>query len=626
LVLNRFFILFFCIGISTAQAHTGNADLHSLSQTPAWRALLHYFDSSKSEVLGHDYFLSPTGNTDPEEELRETVSEFEQSSRTIGPLLQTPYCAFPARLQWLEENGFQFPHQECPDQIDFLKNIAPKSLTLVFSSAYPNNPASLFGHTMIRMNKGKGDPLTDYGVNFSAEVPANETGIKYVLKGLFGFYPGIFNVQPFYQKVLEYNETESRDLWEFDLNFSESESIFWTKHLWELRFLSQFSYTFSAQNCSYQIIRSLEVIRPEIRSWLPQNIFYVLPGETIRHLKDDHPELFNEVHFRPSHFRILKNRYRFLNSEQKSKFKNLLGHPELLQLETDPYVLEALNSYYEYRTIQQEGHPDQNMKDLLRSTRVTRAKLGGVTHFPLLTGNEGQTNRPDLAHGTYQFALTSHFGKWNTSEGGLRARFGLHDLLNRDDGYEANFGVTGGEVELTWAQHSASSTNALRLRKLKLFDFISLQPVGIGQYPVSWHVFSGWNPMLERDPLGLSSVFETGGGVGLTFEAITDHLSTGFFFNASSKIDSDIPEKKWASISVEPFLLVRINERLKAKFTFTLENDFEFSAPPGLRTSSELAWDFAKQFELRAADTEVMKSYVMHQELNQFSLELGWFF
>ena len=498
-------------------------------------------------------------------------------------------------------------------------------MTLVFSSAYPNNPASLFGHTIIRINQEKQNPLLDYGVNYAASVPEGEVGIKYLFKGLFGLYPGAFGISPFYQKVLEYNEAESRDLWEYDLAFNEAESKFWVKHLWELRFFSQFKYEFLDKNCSYQMIRSLQVIRPEITDWLPENFLYTLPGETIQVLKRNHPEFFLSIHFRPSHFRVLNNRYRFLNSKQKAKFRFDLKDGSLITNETDPYVLETLNSYYEYVKIQQQENAEFSTKEILRKIRVLRAKVGGWTEFPVMESAGGRTNQPDLAHSTRRISLTTSGGSNQLSDIGIRIRLGLHDLLNRDNGYEANFGVSGGDLEISKIVDPRGKSG-FRIKRFELVDLVSLQPMNSFHFPVSWQIFSGWRPLLERSPLAEKNAFEILGGVGFTLEPFQDCLWMGAFFNIKSSINNVIPTNKWGSLSLEPFVYFRLNERLKAKFHLMSETAFQFSSAPANRAALKLVYGLGNQFEFASEFEQTLKSYLGQHSLNQFSMGLGMFF
>ncbi|MEI8617212.1 DUF4105 domain-containing protein [Pseudoalteromonas sp. B193] len=63
--------------------------------------------------------------------------------------------------------------------------------------------------------------LLAFAVNFAAEPDGSDNAAMYALKGLIGSYPGKFSLMPYYKKVREYNDLESRDIWEYKLNLSE---------------------------------------------------------------------------------------------------------------------------------------------------------------------------------------------------------------------------------------------------------------------------------------------------------------------------------------------------------------------------------------------------------------------
>lgn len=64
--------------------------------------------------------------------------------------------------------------------------------------------------------------LLDYGLNHAAH-PTTLNPILYPIMGLSGMFPGMISMMPYYVKVQEYNNAESRDLWEYDLNLTPAE-------------------------------------------------------------------------------------------------------------------------------------------------------------------------------------------------------------------------------------------------------------------------------------------------------------------------------------------------------------------------------------------------------------------
>lgn len=117
--------------------------------------------------------------------------------------------------------------------------IKPHKATLIYATDFMGNPSSMFGHTLLRLDpeNQKQLNLVSYAVNYAATVN-NEDNWSYAFKGLVGKYPGEYALMPYYRKVKEYGDFESRDLWEYELNLSSDETAFLVKHMWEMQKVS----------------------------------------------------------------------------------------------------------------------------------------------------------------------------------------------------------------------------------------------------------------------------------------------------------------------------------------------------------------------------------------------------
>jgi hypothetical protein len=123
----------------------------------------------------------------------------------------------------------------------------------------------MYGHSLLRLTRrtGEGNRLIDYIVNFAAE-EHTKNGLVYAWKGLFGGFAGHFYVMPYYMKIQEYSNIESRDLWEYELALGEMQAERLVAHTWETR-STHFNYYFATENCSYFLLKLLEVADPELR-------------------------------------------------------------------------------------------------------------------------------------------------------------------------------------------------------------------------------------------------------------------------------------------------------------------------------------------------------------------------
>jgi hypothetical protein len=110
---------------------------------------------------------------------------------------QPAACRFPARFAWLRDaleiGDHALPAPPCPLFERWRAAIAPERVSMVYASAYVSSPASMYGHTFLRLSRatGAGNRLIDYIVNYAADVDT-ENGLVYAFKGLFGGFVGRF--------------------------------------------------------------------------------------------------------------------------------------------------------------------------------------------------------------------------------------------------------------------------------------------------------------------------------------------------------------------------------------------------------------------------------------------------
>ena len=272
-----------------------------------WQRLLHsdnnqipnLYSNSKSlsEIDDEKFFITADGQNEPDKEF------IENQNRVNEPDYR---CKFPARyifFKYLLPNNkkvvdYEISEDEfkdCKELYQWINDLDPSSLSLIFPSAYINNPASAFGHTFLRINERSNNPLLGYGVSYGAET-GDDGGLLFGFKGLTGLYRGFYTFSPYYKHLDLYSNLESRDIIEYKLSFSKEETFFLSLHLWELQNINT-DYYFFDENCSYHILSLINILRPE--SDLINNFFFrTFPAETIRLVYDE--GLIEEAKLRPS--------------------------------------------------------------------------------------------------------------------------------------------------------------------------------------------------------------------------------------------------------------------------------------------------------------------------------------
>jgi len=410
-------------------------------ETKAWHKLIHYektFLGVESEVDGPGFFLAADGKTNPQGEFQATIKALNDTRALYGHLKQPAACVFVARKIWLESLGYQFPKVDCPDYETWRKGLPVKQVSVVFASAYPNNPASMFGHTFLRLRgSGEGSDLLDYVVNFAAT--ANQDGgLEFALFGVFGGYEGHFSLAPYFIKINEYNHVEARDLWEYPLVISSQAIDRLLAHLWEIESTSYFDYYFFDENCSYQLMRLLEAADPELDFELP---FYVLPAQTIHSLAQK--EMLQSPIYRAS----LKRQYEALSDIDQKRLM-------LLRIKERKGELKSDEQAEYHQRLQQMAKEKKN--------------VGEIDVAPGM-------NRPDRGHHFSRVGM----GYVEKDKFWVSHRFVLHDLLDHDQGHES------------WSQLQVLALKLehderIFLRELTLIDVISLHRSHHFSYEPSW--------------------------------------------------------------------------------------------------------------------------------------------
>lgn len=462
-----------------------------IAQSSYWRRLLHYqktlLGGEKSTVDGGAFFFSPDGAKDPQAELLAFV-EALGSDRKIGKLAQTISCAFPERTRFLQkELGLTLAPSSCPKLEAYLQQFNAASVTLVFSSAYPSNPGSMFGHTFLRINAKQGsDPkkrakldLLDYGISYAANVGDDQdSGIKFAWNGLMGGYIGQFSSLPYYAKVNEYNNSESRDLWEYELNLNEEETLRLLRNAWEVETNSYSEYFFFDENCAYQLLTLLEVAKPE---WTISDFaIYVIPAETVKRVAQV-PGAVKGIRFRPSARKKMLSRFGVLEKREKAEFSSALATGIV---PSSPAVLDALitRSFY----IKQKSKPEISPEEekLLSNYLIARSKIA-VPERPGAPLDE--SSRPDLSHNSYRVGLGSGIATGQRTNDKLAfaelyLKVAYHDLLNSDLGYTPFSEINFPSIRL----RTVPKEKNFIVEEFEAFSIVALNPFSQLEKPLSW--------------------------------------------------------------------------------------------------------------------------------------------
>ncbi len=507
------FILFLlCLPIAVSASELPprfDANTAALAQNDDWLRLLHFDPAGrKSEVISTDFFLSPTGHIDAEAELQATL--LAHAAPWHGDPNLHPRCRFPARYEWLDRMG-QLPTYtprefRCSKLERWALFDELRSVSLLLVSGYFGNPASSFGHALLRLNTSDDADslqLLDLAFNFGALVPQNELMAVYVYRGLTGGYVSGFSDRYFYTQDLVYARTEFRDMWDYRLNLSADERNRLVLHLWEL-VGKKFTYYFLTKNCAYRLAQLVELVTGV--SLTARSSVWYTPVELFHRLEDAHHErsvpLVKSVRFIPSSQRVMLQQFAQLKPQARAVAQQVIGegvqtlHQHLPKVDraAQADVVDALLSYFQYRLIAQMPEPSPEVraqKDALLRTRLLFASSEVPAASPPTRASPAQGSAPML------WGVGAGMDDNGRALGTLRWAAYSNDLLGRH-------GIEDGELVVMDVSAYIQRGGLLRLDHM---DIIRVRRLGdvVGQFArkkeLSWHARVG----VERSALDPAS-------------------------------------------------------------------------------------------------------------------------
>jgi hypothetical protein len=370
------------------------ARAQGLAHHPQWLSLLHIKSGSRSDIIiSPDFYLSPGGQTDPEAELEATLRALDIPWE--GDPNAHPRCKYPARYLWLSR-ALKLPNYTSRDpRCASLESWAVidelDSISLYLIGGYFGNPASTFGHAVLKFNSGSTDqpnPLFDVTVGFGALVPENESSVRYVAKGIFGGYDARFLDKYYYSQDLVYSRSEFRDIWDYRLLLPPEDQKLLIFHVWEI-LGKNFEYFFLDKNCAYRLAELMELVvnAPLARGnggwYAPVELFFGLKDTNTARSEHGEAPLIEEVRFIPSAQRALIHQLRALTPNQRRMYNLIVATgPESIRTTLENIspseqiiILEALLAHADYQmTVAGDDH-DPLQKQFRDNILLARLRL-----------------------------------------------------------------------------------------------------------------------------------------------------------------------------------------------------------------------------------------------------------
>lgn len=462
-----------------------------LAADPGWLRLLHYetpvaiAGKSKSAIHSENFFLSPSGSSDPRKELEATLTEMQSINTEPDKDIR---CRFPARASWIEtqtsiKRDFDTKHL-CPafyawthgsndDAVD--KRIT--SISIVLATGYLGNPASYYGHTLLKFNSHKVDAssdLLDKTVNYGAFSTRGDNPATYIIKSILGGYDAGFSQIDFYFHENMYGENENRDLWEYQLDLPQADVDFVVAHAWEV-LGKKYTYYFFRQNCAYrmaeivQVLPELDIIPHDRPFTIPQTLTQKLVHATYA----GHPLIAKVVYY-PSRQSRFYDKYSKLKPQQAALLKRMVRQGvdinitdvKALPVDTKQQVVDGVIDYYRFANENPQAPTSQLDPNYLKAV---------AARFVLPPGNSQETTQREVSPDMGRPPSWAQIGGMYSSHDGnaisLRIRPAYYDQLDGDGSHVRNASLTMGDTQLSVKEGNI---------KLHRFDLVSVDSVNPG--------------------------------------------------------------------------------------------------------------------------------------------------
>ncbi|EKO3693173.1 DUF4105 domain-containing protein [Vibrio metschnikovii] len=480
---------FFLLSVVLTRPAFASSELNTmdLATHPYWLKLGHYlprWGGYRSTIDSTPFFLAQDGKINPQAELQATLDTLYHSDPAIA---EQARCTYPARYTWIESQLGRTAQLNCPELNNWRTVIDPAGMTLVFPTAFMNNPSSMFGHTLLRIDakdQTRHQELVAFAINFAAEPEGNDNPALYAMKGLFGFYPGRFTVMPYYRKVREYNDIESRDIWEYPLNLTEQEVERVLLHLWEMQ-LAEFDYYFLDENCSYQLLALLELARDDL--FLVEDFpFQAIPSDTVNALAKR--GLIDTPRYRESFGTRLIHQSQQVSPElfQAAKLATQGQFPDPNQFNDQELatIYEFAYEWLNFQLYDQGLERDPTAQRLTQLLRL-RSQINAPSPFepvPIPAFS------PEQGHGSARLGIGGQYWHHTPSALNLEWRAAYHDLLDAQQGF-----IPGAQISFLDLQLSQDQHNTTRLEKLYLLDAMTVAPNHNLFSSASWNMRLGFD-------------------------------------------------------------------------------------------------------------------------------------
>jgi hypothetical protein len=462
----------------------------------------------------------------------------------------------------LDLPNYQFRNSKCEHFEKWAMLDDVQSISVIMVSGYFGNPASTFGHTLLKFNSQNSERYLDLTFNYGALVPENEPVIRYIYRGIFGGYESGFSDGYYYQQDMVYTRTEFRDMWDYELNFTDFERHLIISHLWEVSG-KKFDYYFLTKNCALRIAEILQITDDTNHLTTRSKLWYA-PIELFNRINDldlaKSSGYINKIKFVPSSERFLNSRLMSLDNIEINAFNDAVSSGVIkvpLDKRREINVLNSLIEYYEFKDISLSDPDNVIYKSLKRKVLQRRLQLPPAEENYIAINplpSPRKTSPPMM------LALGLNYAEQNANNNSAIIRFSpfFYDSVSLNSLQGGELVVFDATIKIN-GNHGASINNIdiIRLRKSPNNSFVTTKGKELGwsaKLSIETNINDDLTPLLS---LGLFDDLPV--------------KNTNFSYGADALLKHDTQTTLYA----EPYISLRYShERYKILAKFTNKYNF----------------------------------------------------
>jgi hypothetical protein len=591
---------------ATASGASEDPIVMELAGSAKWLKLGHYEhdggapDGWRSSIHAGDFFLAAGGDKDPEAELSATIEAM--GSDPAADADQHAQCRFPARLLWLRQQlrgRVEFRNDiHCPAFAEWTRSGSVSSVSVVLASGFLGNPASYYGHTLLKFNYSDSDTQTsllDQSASFGAiDEGRPDNPLVYIVKSLLHGYDAGFSHIRFYFHDHHYGNEELRDLWEYRLNLSEQARDLIVAHTWEI-LGKRYTYEFFHGNCALRMAEVVELadgvdIAPRGRPWVvPQ----ALTARLAQASYQGHP-LVSDIIYHPSRQSRFYRKYLELTADERRLLHDVVhGKTHMqdaafasLSVRSQQAVLDTLLDYHQFVDNPVEKAPEE-AREKYNTALSQRFQLPpGELQLP--------ANAPSAPHGAHAPGWIQ--GSWmhNDATGdfwSLRVRATYYDTLDFDASHGRFSSLAMGDLQLDLLDQR------LRVNRFDLVRVESVKP-GISGLPGdrggAWKLGLGATQARLACRNCLAARFQ--GDMGYTWRPQRSLLLGTY---AGGAVQTEAAGQGWGFGRAAGTLNLDLGRALRARVEYEYRVPVGSAADPYGIAQAELRWGWNNQRDLR---------------------------